>query len=79
MCTASVLIPLPAMRGTRAEHVGDILSVAVRSGFLKCIICYLKLVNKKHGNSVDNTVEENSCIFSFIRMHLLLSARACRQ
>jgi len=46
MCTASVLIPLPAMRGTRAEHVGDILSVAVTSGFLKCIICYLKLVNK---------------------------------
>ena len=30
-------------------------------------------------NGVDNTVEENSSVFSLIRMHWLPSAKACRQ
>jgi len=30
-------------------------------------------------DSVDNTVEENSSIFSLSRMHWLPSARACEQ
>jgi len=30
-------------------------------------------------NGVDNTVEQNSSVFSLIRMHWLPSARACRQ
>jgi len=33
----------------------------------------------QYGHIVDNTVEENSSIFSLIRMFWLLSARACRQ
>jgi len=32
-----------------------------------------------YGDSVDNTVEENSSIYSLIRMCWLLPARACRQ
>ena len=32
-----------------------------------------------YGDSVDNTVEENSIVFSLIRMHWLPSARACAQ
>ena len=32
---------------------------------------------KRCGDSVDNTVEENSSIFSVIQMHWLPSARAC--
>jgi len=33
----------------------------------------------RYGDSVDNTVEANSSIFSLIQMHWLLSARACWQ
>jgi len=33
----------------------------------------------RHGDSVDNTVEENSGVFSLIRMRWLPSARACWQ
>ena len=33
----------------------------------------------RYGDSVDNTVEENSSIFSLIRMRWLPSARACGQ
>jgi len=32
-----------------------------------------------YGDSADNTVDENSSVFSLIRMHWLLSARACGQ
>jgi len=32
-----------------------------------------------YGDSVDNTVEENSSVFSLSRMHWLPSARACEQ
>jgi len=32
-----------------------------------------------HGDSVNNTVEENSRVFYLVRMHWLPSARACRQ
>jgi len=39
----------------------------------------ISLRSLRYGDSVDNTVEENSCIFSLIRMRWLLSARACRQ
>ena len=32
-----------------------------------------------YGDSVDNTVEQNSTIFSLMQMHWLPSARACGQ
>jgi len=32
----------------------------------------------RYGDSVDNTVEENSGVFSLIQMLWLLSAKACR-
>ena len=34
---------------------------------------------KRYGDSVDNTVEQNSSVFSLIRMRRLPSARACGQ
>jgi len=37
------------------------------------------LLAVRYGDSVDNTVEENSSIFSLIRMHWLPSARASGQ
>ena len=37
------------------------------------------ILKNRYGDSVDNTVEENSSIFSLIRMRWLLSARACGQ
>jgi len=33
----------------------------------------------RYGDSVDNTVEENSCVLSGIRMHWLPLAGACWQ
>jgi len=33
----------------------------------------------RYSDSVDNTVEENSSIFSLIQMHWMPSARACGQ
>jgi len=41
------------------------------------IFCSAEAVG--YGDGVDNTVEENSSIFSLIRMHRLPSARACGQ
>jgi len=50
------------------------------------VVIYLSLssamicsVGQWYGDSVDNTVEENSSISSLIRMRWLLSARACEQ
>jgi len=37
--------------------------------FFGCIVAY--------GDNVDNTVEENSSVFSLVQMCWLLSARAC--
>jgi len=39
----------------------------------------LLVLNLRYRDSVDNTVEDNSSVFSLIQMHWLLSARACRQ
>jgi len=36
-------------------------------------------IMRGYGDSADNTVEENSSIFSLIRMRWLPSARACGQ
>ena len=45
---------------------------------INCLLAYF-LTYSKCGNSVDNTVEENSSVFSIFRMHWLPSARACGQ
>jgi len=37
------------------------------------------IINLFYGDSVDNTVEENSSVFDLIRMHWLPPARACGQ
>jgi len=39
----------------------------------------LLMLNLRYRDSVDNTAEDNSSVFSLIQMHWLLSARACRQ
>jgi len=45
----------------------------VASSCQSMAICQVNL--RRYGDSVDNTVEENSSIFSIIRMHWLQSAR----
>jgi len=47
--------------------------------YLPWYILATSILKNRCRDSVDNTVEENSSIFSLIRMRWLLSARACGQ
>jgi len=45
---------------------------------LHSVVITIIIINLFYGDSVDNTAEENSSVFSLIRMCWLPPARACR-
>jgi len=65
----------PDANGTCAQPFSINNSTVAR----ECLVVVdCQFINFTHGNSADNSVEENSSVFSLIRMRWLLSSRTCR-
>ena len=82
----------PGQKAVKRVHVNVCCGVTVRSLDLRLKSSPVRsrvVLNKgplnwcccclRYGDSVDNTAEENSSVFSLIRMHSLPSAMACGQ
>jgi len=82
---ATAMRPLAARKGyIFVEHLNMILKLLTKA-YKRCLTsimllhlcdcCLFKAMCTRYGVSVDNTVEENSSVFSLIQMRWLPSAR----